>query len=35
MGYTEQHRALVRERTSVPVVVARSMVARLFGEVVA
>lgn len=35
MGYTEQHRVWVAAASGVPVVLARSVVARLFGEVVA
>jgi len=35
MGYTEQHRRWARAGTDVPVVLARSLVARLAGEVVA
>ena len=35
MGYTEQHRAWVAGVTDVPVVLARSIVARLFGEIIA
>lgn len=35
MGYTEQHRRWARAGTDVPVVLARSIVARLAGEVVA
>jgi protein AroM len=34
MGYTEQHRGWARTGTDVPVVLARSLVARLVGEVV-
>lgn len=35
MGYTEEHRSFVRQATSLPVAVARSIVARLVGEVLA
>lgn len=35
MGYTEQHRQWIAAASQVPVVLARSVVARLFGEVVA
>lgn len=35
MGYSEQHRAQVRRRTTLPVIGARSLVARLVGAVVA
>lgn len=34
MGYSEQHRAWIREATDLPVIVARSMVAHLVAEVV-
>lgn len=34
MGYTEEHRSWVRSATDIPVVLARSLVARLVGEVV-